>query len=88
MVTGPDVNKRRLQEISGNLSSLVRQFNIREGMKPEDDYLSSGLFRKLPGIENQLTRDELDQMLQDYYQHRGWNASGIPQNNSMEGFVK
>lgn len=79
MVTGLEVDKRRLQKIAGAISTLVRNFNIREGMQSKDDALSAGLFRKLKGAENQLTHAELDQMLQDYYRLRGWSERGVPQ---------
>jgi aldehyde:ferredoxin oxidoreductase len=80
MVTGLDVDKRRLQEMASGISTLVRRFNIREGMRPEDDSLSAGLFRKLKGAQKQLTQDELTYMLKDYYQLRGWNETGVPPN--------
>jgi aldehyde:ferredoxin oxidoreductase len=78
MVTGIDVDKCRLQEMAASISTLVRRFNIREGMLPEDDSLSAGLFRKLKGTDNQLTQDELAYMLKDYYQLRGWDEAGVP----------
>ena len=59
MVTGLDVDKARLQQMAAGISTLVRRFNIREGLRPQDDSLSAGLFQKLKGAENQLTREEL-----------------------------
>ena len=79
MVTGLDVDKSRLQQMAAGISSLVRRFNIREGMRPQDDSLSAGLFQTLKGAENQLTREELAYMLKDYYQLRGWDEEGVPQ---------
>jgi aldehyde:ferredoxin oxidoreductase len=83
MVTGLKVDKPRLQEMAASISTLVRRFNIREGMRPEDDSLSAGLFRKLKGADNQLTRDELAYMLKDYYQLRGWDETGVPPKNDL-----
>lgn len=78
MVTGLDVDKPRLQQMAAGISTLVRRFNIREGMQPQDDSLSAGLFQKLKGAESQLTQEELAFMLKDYYQLRGWDEEGIP----------
>lgn len=83
MLTGLKVDKPRLQEMAASISTLVRRFNIREGMRPEDDSLSAGLYRKLKGADNQLTRDELATMLKDYYQLRGWDETGVPPKNDL-----
>jgi aldehyde:ferredoxin oxidoreductase len=83
MLTGLKVDKSRLQEMAASIATLVRRFNIREGMLPEDDSLSAGLFQKLKGAENQLTHDELDFMLKDYYQLRGWDETGVPPGDAI-----
>ena len=83
MLTGLKVDKSRLQEMAASISTLVRRFNIREGMLPEDDSLSAGLFQKLKGAENQLTQDELDYMLKDYCQLRGWDETGVPPGDAI-----
>ena len=78
MVTGLDVDKPRLQQMAAGISTLVRRFNIREGMQPQDDSLSAGLFQPLKGAENQLTQKELTTMIKDYYHLRGWGEEGVP----------
>lgn len=78
MVTGIETGKQGLQKIAADISNIVRRFNIREGLKAEDDSLSKGLSRKLKGAENQLTENELIQMREDYYRLRGWDANGHP----------
>lgn len=37
--TGMDLDKKQLQEIASNIRSKAREFNLREGMKREDDTL-------------------------------------------------
>lgn len=78
MVSGLDTGKQRLQKIAADISNIVRRYNIREGLTPEDDGLSPGLFRKLKGAENQLTESELLRMRDEYYQLRGWDNIGHP----------
>ena len=36
-VTGIDGSKKNLQKIANAVSNIVRQFNLREGLQPEDD---------------------------------------------------
>jgi len=78
MVTGMDVDKPRLQQMAAGISTLVRRFNIREGLRPQDDSLSAGLFQKLKGAQDQLTQEELTFMLKEYYHLRGWDHEGVP----------
>jgi len=75
-VTGLDVDQKTLQEKAGAISDIVRRFNLREGMKPEDERLPKSLHRKLEKTGDIITEQELDHMLKDYYSLRGWNESG------------
>ena len=75
-VTGLDVDQKALQEKAGAISDIVRRFNLREGMKPEDERLPKSLHRKLKMTGDIITEQELDHMLKDYYSLRGWDESG------------
>jgi len=75
-VTGLDVDQKTLQEKAGAISDIVRRFNLREGMKPEDERLPKSLHRKLEKTGDIITEQELDHMLKDYYSLRGWDESG------------
>jgi aldehyde:ferredoxin oxidoreductase len=75
-VTGLDVDQKTLQEKAGAISDIVRRFNLREGMKPEDERLPKSLHRKLEKTGDIITEQELDYMLKDYYSLRGWDESG------------
>ncbi|MFK5953778.1 MAG: aldehyde ferredoxin oxidoreductase family protein [Desulfobacterium sp.] len=75
-LTGFDGDKVTLQNNAKAVTNIVRQFNLREGLQPEDDRLPKGLYRELKNTENPLTEQELEQMLQDYYRLRGWNSKG------------
>ncbi len=77
-ITGLHVGKKQLQDIAASISTLVRRFNIREGLTSEDDNLSKGLYRKLRDSEHQLKPEELEHMVQDYYRLRGWDTNGCP----------
>jgi aldehyde:ferredoxin oxidoreductase len=64
-------------------------FNIREGWQPEDDWLPPRLLAEaLPsgvGRGATLTAIELSEMIQNYYQARGWDNRGfVPQEKLRE----
>jgi aldehyde:ferredoxin oxidoreductase len=75
-LTGLDVDQKTLKEKAGAISDIVRRFNLREGMKPEDEFLPKSLHRKLEKTGDIITEQELDHMLKDYYSLRGWDESG------------
>ncbi len=75
-LTGFDGDKTTLQNNAKAVTNIVRQFNLREGLQPEDDRLPKGFYQELKNTKNPLTEQELEQMLQDYYRLRGWNSKG------------
>ena len=78
-LTGLASDQNALQEKAAAISTLVRRFNLREGLKSEDDWLSKGLFKKLEKTGHEIKPEELKYMLDDYYRLRGWDEKGIPQ---------
>ncbi len=70
-LTGLDLDQSALQDIASNIASLVRRFNVREGLTPEDDKLPAGLHRKLAPDGGVITPEELAAMRRDYYALRG-----------------
>jgi aldehyde:ferredoxin oxidoreductase len=75
-VTGLDGDQKALQEKARAISDIVRRFNLREGMKPEDERLPKSLHRKLEKTGDIITEQELDHMLKDYYSLHGWDEQG------------
>ena len=72
--TGMDVDKERLQEIAFNITNKAREFNLREGMKPEDDTLPKRFFEeKLEDSGKIFPKADFDRLLADYYELKGWN---------------
>jgi len=72
-VTGIKADQKTLQDKASDISTLVRRFNIREGLKPEDDRLPKSLHRELQKTGQVITEEELEFMLRDYYRIRGWD---------------
>jgi aldehyde:ferredoxin oxidoreductase len=78
--TGLEMTTEELQKVGERVSNLKKAYNVREGWKPQDDWLPDRLFDEpLPtGIAKGtvLTREELREMIQGYYEARGWTPDG------------
>ena len=65
--------------------NLERQFNIAAGFTGKDDRLPKRLVSEpvksgpAKGLVNQL-----DKMLPEYYQLRGWDEGGVPREETLE----
>ena len=76
-VTGLKLDQKTLQKKAATISTLVRRFNLREGLKSEDDRLPKSLYKALRDTSQAITEEELDYMLRDYYHLRGWDKNGV-----------
>ena len=77
-VTGIAEGKEGLRQRARQIADLIRRFNLREGLKPEDDRLPKIFHRKLEDSGQVITEEELESMLQDYYRLHGWDKKGNP----------
>jgi aldehyde:ferredoxin oxidoreductase len=78
ITTGLKQNKAQLQKRASEISTLIRCFNIREGLKPEDDSLPKRFHEDILKTGHVITEKELGSMLKDYYNLRGWDENGVP----------
>jgi len=77
--TGMDLDKSGLRQIAVNVSNAARWFNIREGITRADDKLPKRFFQETLGKNKKtIKEEELDHMLDEYYESRGWDNQGIP----------
>ena len=88
-VTGWSYSEEELRRTGERIHTLKKLFNIREGWTPSDDWLPPRLLNEaLPtGVAEgvRLSPGELREMLQSYYNARGWDESGfIPENKLKE----
>ena len=73
-ITGIWLDEDQLKGIASNIANKVREFNLREGMRKEDEMLPKRfLEEKLEDSGKVLPEAEFDKMLSDYYRIRGWN---------------
>jgi len=77
-VTGLEAGEAALKEKAREVANLIRRFNLREGMQPEDERLTKALHRPLTDTGKVITEEELEIMLKDYYRLHGWDETGQP----------
>jgi aldehyde:ferredoxin oxidoreductase len=77
-VTGLDAGEKALKEKALAVATLIRKFNLREGMTPADDRLPKFLHRPLQDTGKVITEAEMETLLQDYYRLHGWDERGVP----------
>ena len=88
-VTGWACTSADLRKIGERINLQKKLYNIREGWRPEDDWLPARLLDEkirdgvAEGIE--LTSLELRKMIGSYYQARGWSETGfVPESKMAE----
>ncbi len=78
-ITGMDLDKKGLRQIAANVSNAARWFNIREGVTRIDDKLPKRFYQEALGRNKKVLREEdLNRMLDEYYDSRGWDSQGNP----------
>ncbi len=78
-ITGMEIDRKGLRQIAANVSNAARWFNIREGVTRADDKLPKRFHQEALGDKKKVLREEdLNQMLDEYYQSRGWDSQGNP----------
>jgi len=85
MITGITKRVPDLLVDGERIFNLKRIFNVRAGTSRKDDVLPERfLFEPLNegGAKGQVV--ELDIMLREYYEHRGWDEEGIPKKETLE----
>jgi len=88
IVSGIPMTAEEMGKAGERINNLARIFNIREGLTREDDTLPPRAMEDpiLSGVGagNFVSREELDIMLDGYYEARGWTKSGIPAISKLE----
>ncbi len=68
------LKKKGLKTLASGIINLARTFNQQEGVTRKEDKLPRRFFREvLQGTEKGIQHKDLDFMLKEYYQLRGWN---------------
>lgn len=71
---GRDITRRDLWEVCSYVSQVERDFNLREGLRPEDDTLPHRfLDRPIPDGPAKGTTIDIRKLVKDYYKEKGWD---------------
>ena len=85
--TGIDMDGDEIMKVGERIFNVEKAFNVREGMRREDDYYPPRFFVEEEtewGIKG-LNYDKFQGMLDEYYQYRGWDLkTGIPTRKKLE----
>jgi aldehyde:ferredoxin oxidoreductase len=88
LVTGIPMTSDEIEKAGERISNLARLFNIREGMTRKDDSLPERVMTDpIPsGVSkgSVTTQQDLDIMLDGYYDARGWTELGVPKESKLE----
>jgi aldehyde:ferredoxin oxidoreductase len=82
LATGIEVDEESMQTAAERVYNIERAFGVRMGLKRKDDVLSgkwgTGPIPNGPFKGEMIDAAKWETMLDDYYQHRGWDKNGIP----------
>jgi aldehyde:ferredoxin oxidoreductase len=70
---GRDISAHELWQVCSYVSQVERDFNLREGLCPEEDTLPPRFLGKpIPDGPSQGTTIDIDKLVKDYYVEKGW----------------
>ncbi len=83
LVTGWETTPEEMRLKGERINNLARVINVREGLSRKDDTLPWKVMNlpipdEGPSKGAYVSQQELDLMLDDYYEARGWTKEGIP----------
>jgi aldehyde:ferredoxin oxidoreductase len=70
---GENFSIHEINEISSRCINLRRAFNIRHGLRPEDDTLSARLLEPPPDGPSKGSIVRIKPMVKEYYRKMGWD---------------
>jgi len=89
LVTGFEITPEDLKKAGERIQNVAKLFNIREGLGRKDDNLPYKVMHEPipdegPSKGAFVTQAELDLLLDDYYESRGWTKEGIPTKEKLK----
>jgi aldehyde:ferredoxin oxidoreductase len=74
-----DWSAEHLVEVGERIWNLERDFNLKAGITGKDDTLPTRLLKEAAKTGPATGKvNELDKMLPEYYELRGWSTDGVP----------
>jgi aldehyde:ferredoxin oxidoreductase len=89
LVTGIEMTPEELKMAGERINTVGRLINIREGLGRKDDTLPWKVMNEPIPDEGPVkgafvTQKELDLLLDDYYESRGWTLEGVPKTEKLK----
>jgi aldehyde:ferredoxin oxidoreductase len=89
LVTGYEMTPEELKRAGERINNVGRLFNVREGLGRKDDNLPWKVMHdpipdEGPSKGAFVTQAELDLLLDDYYEARGWTKEGVPTKEKLK----
>ncbi|MBS7621024.1 aldehyde ferredoxin oxidoreductase family protein [Candidatus Bathyarchaeota archaeon] len=83
LITGWETTPEEMRLKGERINNLARVINVREGLGRKDDHLPYKVMHvpvpdEGPSKGAYVSQEELDLMLDDYYEVRGWTKDGVP----------
>ena len=87
-VTGLAYTPEDIPKVGERINNLARAFNVKAGLTRGDDTLPERIMTEpLKGGASKgqvISKEDLDQMLDEYYEARGWDNAGVPGRDKLE----
>ncbi len=85
--TGIPMDVDKLMLAGERILTLERAFNLREGLRKEDDTLPRRMFDEEipsgPSKGRRVSEEAFNKLLEEYYELHGWDSNGIPRTETM-----
>ena len=86
-ITGWEISAEELRGVVERVNTLTRAFNAREGFTRKDDILPAKMFSQAvesgPTKGKVFRKEDLDSMLDEYYELWGWDKNGVPKEETL-----
>jgi aldehyde:ferredoxin oxidoreductase len=82
--TGLKLSSDDMRLIAASVTDNTRRFNIREGLKVEDDRLPGRFHTEALESGKVITQNNMEILLREYYRNRGWDKKGIPPDDPQD----
>ncbi len=86
-VIGTNMDEEELMEIGERINNLKQLFNYRTGIRRKDFFLPERLTQEPidSGVSEGavITEQEMNQMLDEYFEARGWDSEGRPSSSKL-----
>lgn len=83
-VTGRELTMPEFLEIGERIFNLKRMYNVKCGITSKDDILPPRMLTPQQSGGSAGIVPDLQKMLSDYYQYRGWSQDGVPTKATLE----